>query len=109
MGEMSKRFALESASVTADGGGGGTTAWALVAEVWGALRPMSGGERIEADGLRTRITHELWIRHREGVLPGMRFRLGPRTFLIGAVFDAAERQRFLRCLVEERQPEPTTA
>lgn len=104
IGELYHRLALEAATRIDDGAGGATETWALIAEVWGALRPASGSEAVEADGLKGRAAHEIWIRHRTGVLPEMRFRLGTRLFDIRAVIDQAERQRFLRCLVEERLP-----
>lgn len=103
IGELSHRFALQAPVRAPDGGGGATVTWSLIAELWGALRPVSGGERLEADGLKERIGHEIWIRHREGVTAEMRFVLGPRVFDIRAVMDVGERRRFLRCLVEERR------
>lgn len=101
IGEMKHRLALQAPLDTPDGGGGVTRAWSLVAEVWGAIRPASGGERFEADGLRGSVSHEVWIRFRSGVVPEMRFMLGSRIFEIRAVIDSGERHRFLRCLVEE--------
>jgi SPP1 family predicted phage head-tail adaptor len=104
IGELSHRFALQAPVRTADGGGGATVTWSLIAELWGALRPISGGEDLEADGLKERIAHEIWIRHRDGVTSDMRFVLGTRVFDIRAVMDVGERRRFLRCLVAERRP-----
>jgi SPP1 family predicted phage head-tail adaptor len=104
IGEMTQRLNLEAPVRTADGGGGASVSWSLVAEVWGAIRPLSGGERFEADGLGGRLTHEIWIRHRAGVVSEMRFSLGARLFDIRAVVEAGARKRFLKCLVEERTP-----
>ena len=104
IGEMRHRLGIEAPLDTADGGGGVTRAWALVAEVWGSVQPVSGGERVEADGLQGRVSHEIRIRHRAGLGPQMRFKLGTRIFEIRAVFDSGERRRFMRCLVEERVP-----
>lgn len=104
IGEMRHRLALQAPLASDDGGGGVTRTWALVAEVWGAVRPISGAESVEADGLRGRVTHEVWIRHRANVGPEMRFVLGARTFDVRAVIDSGERHRFLRCLVEECVP-----
>ena len=104
IGEMRHRLGLEAPLAEADGGGGATRTWALVAEVWGAIRPVSGSEGVEADGLRGRVSHEIWIRHRAGIVPEMRFVLGARVFEIRALIDTGERHRFLRCLAEERVP-----
>lgn len=102
IGEMRYRLALEAPLETPDGGGGASRTWSLLAEVWGAIRPVTGTERFEADGLSGRVSHEIWIRHRTGVTPDMRLRLGARVFEIRAVIDVNERRRFLRCLAEER-------
>lgn len=104
IGELSRRFALQAPAFIADGGGGATASWALVAEIWGALRPLQASEKYEAAGLKGRVTHELWIRHRPGVTPEMRFVLGDRIFAIKGLIDPGDRMRFLRCLVEERVP-----
>lgn len=102
IGEMRHRLALEAPLETADGGGGVTRTWSLVAEVWGAIRPISGHESAGADGLSGRVSHVIWIRHRTGVTPDMRIRMGTRIFDIKAAIDVSERRRLLRCLVEER-------
>lgn len=104
IGELRQRLALQAPVATDNGGGGVTRTWTLVAEVWGALRPLSGSEGVVADGLAGRVSHEVWIRHRAGVRPEMRFALGTRLFDIKAVIDVGERHRFLRCLVEETVP-----
>jgi len=104
IGAMRHRLALQTPVSTPDGGGGTDKAWSLVAEVWGSIEPASGGEQVAADGLSGAISHEVWIRHRAGVLPEMRFVLGSRAFEIRAVLDEGERHRVLRCLVDERVP-----
>ena len=99
---MRQRIALEEATVAADGAGGSIVSWVLVAEVWAAIHPRSGVERVEAGGIEGRVTHEITIRHRAGVVPQRRFRLGARIFDIKTVIDVEEAHRFLVCLVEER-------
>lgn len=101
IGDMRTRLQLEAPLESPDGGGGVTRTWSLVAEVWAALKPVSGGETVEADGVSGRVSHEIWIRFRAGVLPEMRFKFGARVFEIRAAIDTGERHRFLRCLVEE--------
>jgi len=104
IGELRHRLGLQAPLAEDDGGGGVTRTWALVAEVWGAVRPLSGGESVAADGLHGSVSHEIWIRYRPGVVPEMRFALGARLFDIRSVIDSGERRRFLRCLAEERRP-----
>jgi SPP1 family predicted phage head-tail adaptor len=104
IGDLRQRVRLEMATSTPDGGGGAAESWALVAEVWAAVRPLAGQERMEADAIAVRVTHEMFIRYRTGVTPALRFVLGSRIFDIRAALDVDERQRWLKCLVEERAP-----
>ena len=102
IGSMRHRLGLEAPADSPDGGGGATRVWSLVAEVWGAIEPASGDGHVEAHGVHGRVSHEIWIRHRAGLGPHMRFKMGARIFEIRAVIDSGERRRFMRCLVEER-------
>ena len=87
IGALRERLTLrESPSRTADGGGGATVTWETVAELWAAraphLRRRAPAPRPAVTG---RLTHEVWIRHRAGVVPAMRFTDGARIFEIVAV------------------------
>ena len=102
IGNLRERLTLESPSRADDGGGGATVTWEPVSELWAAVRPISGDERLRHDAVTARVTHEVWIRHRADVVPAMRFRQGARLLDIVAVLDAGRRNR-LQCLCEERQ------
>lgn len=102
IGKLRHRLRLEAPSRTPDGGGGAAVTWTLVAEVWAAFRPYGGSERDEHDGLKARISHEVWIRHRGDVRPDMRFVMGERVFEILAAIVVEGNARWLRCLTEER-------
>jgi SPP1 family predicted phage head-tail adaptor len=73
-----------------------------VAEIWAAVRPRAGSEGVEAGGIGGRVTHDITIRFREGIVAPRRFRMGARIFDIKAVIDVENAHRFLRCVVEER-------
>lgn len=102
IGDLRHRLALEAPLATPDGGGGVSRSWTLIAEVWRAIVPADGTEVAAADGMHGRVSHEIWLRYRTGVLPEMRLKLGSRVFEIRSAIDTGERHRFLRCLVEER-------
>ena len=97
------RLTLEELSRVADEGGGFTESWVTVATLSADLRPIGGDERYEADRLAGRVTHEVSLRNRAGVVPAMRFRKGTRIFHIDSVIDVNERRRWLNCLCEERE------
>lgn len=102
IGELRHRLRLEASSRTADGGGGAETSWTLVAEVWAAVRAGSGSEPVRSEMPDGRVAHEVWMRYRAGVVPAMRLVEGARVLDIRAVLDPDGRQRWLRCLCEER-------
>lgn len=97
------RLTLEELARVTDDGGGFTESWVTVAVLSADLRPISGDERVEADRLVGRISHEVSLRYRAGLVPAMRFSLGARLFHILAVIDVDERRRWLKCLCEERE------
>jgi len=101
IGTLRERFTLEQPVRTADGGGGASVTWETVTDLWAAVRPITGDERLRHDQLAGRLTHEVWIRYRTGVTPAMRFRQGARIYEIVAVIEAKRRAR-LECLCEER-------
>ena len=101
IGALRYRLVLQHAVRTADCGGDADESWSTVAEVWAAVRPISGDERVAADALSGQLTHEVWLRHRVGVMPSMRFLIGSRILDIRAVIDADGRGR-LKCLCRER-------
>ncbi len=102
IGALRHRVALQDAVRTGDGGGGVAETWNTVAELWAAVRPISGDERVAADALAGQLTHEVWVRHRPGVTPSMRFLIGSRILDIRAVVDVEGRSRRVKCLCRER-------
>lgn len=96
------RLTVEAPQRSADGAGGAVETWTPIADIWASIRPLGGSEAMGADGMRGRITHEIWIRRRDIISPRVRFRQGARIFEIRAVLDVDERRRRFRCLCEER-------
>lgn len=100
-GALRHRLVLEAPVRTDADGGTAELAWNEVGEVWGRIVPATGREIAFRDGLSARLTHEITLRHADGVHPRMRLRLSERIFEIHAVIDQDERRRWLRCLCEE--------
>lgn len=102
VGHLRHGLVLEAPSRTGDEAGSAATSWGPVATVWAALRPASGREIVDADGVAARVSHEVIIRWRSDVSAAMRFRDGSRVYLIRSVRDVDDRRRRLTCLVEEQ-------
>jgi SPP1 family predicted phage head-tail adaptor len=101
IGKLRHRLALQTAMTSADGGGGASTAWAAVSELWGAIETGTGGESVGADRLSGEAQPVITIRYRDDVTPAMRLSSGERVFQIRAVLDPDGTRRFLRCLCRE--------
>lgn len=102
IGALRYRMELQQPVRTSDGGGGASVSWETIAEIWAAVLPISGEERLTADAVSGRLTHEVWIRHRAGVTPSMRFHLDGRILEIRAVIAVDGRRRRFKCLCLER-------
>ena len=68
---------------------------ATCARLWAPRR----SKRIALAGT---VSHEIALRYLPGVLPAMRFREDARVFHIVSVINVDERNRWLKCLCEER-------
>lgn len=102
IGALRHRLIIERSVRTPDGGGGVSENWVQLAEVWAAIEPLSGVERVEAARLTGRHMYEIRMRYRSDVEPAMRFALGDRLFHILSLEDVGARGRWLRALCEER-------
>ncbi|MET3613271.1 SPP1 family predicted phage head-tail adaptor [Rhizobium aquaticum] len=100
-GQFTARLDLEAASSTADWQGGAVTAWTVAASLWARIEPANFTFAETAGQMRGQLTHRIWIRAREGVAEGMRFRKGARVFTIRAIREPDETGRYLVCLCEE--------
>lgn len=103
-GALRRRLLLEHPERIDDGGGGSDIVWQPVASLWASIEARNGDERVDAGRLASRVSHDVLLRYRPGVLPEMRFRLGERVFHILAVLEPDDRRRRLKALCEERIP-----
>lgn len=100
-GQLTARLDLESRVELTDGQGGVTVSHAVEATLWARIEPVTAVEEELGHVDRQAVTHRVWIRHRQGVNPGMRFRKGGRIFEIRTVHDPDERGRYLVAQVTE--------
>jgi SPP1 family predicted phage head-tail adaptor len=102
IGSLRRRMTLEQPTRVADGGGGVTVTWTPVTDLWAELTGLSGAEAVAGDGLQGRVTHQITIRRRTGIVPAMRFRMGQRVFVIETVLGSDGPEPYLRIQAEER-------
>lgn len=102
-GRMRHRLSLQEVSRSADAGGGAEENWTTVGLVWAEVRPTIGHERAENDQVQGRLSHEILIRRRPGVLPSMRFYEAGHIYEIISVIEVEGKRELLKCLCEERK------
>lgn len=103
-GDLRHRLRLEAPVRTPGDGGTAAITFTLVEEVAAAITDRAGREIVAADGVAGRVSHQIVIRQRPGVLPAMRFAGDGRVYEIKAVLDPDGRRQWLECLCEEKLP-----
>jgi SPP1 family predicted phage head-tail adaptor len=100
-GQMTARVELEVPRAVADGQGGAVVEWLPTASLWARIEPVSFvvGEEASAEG--GTVSHRIWVRFRDGLAAGQRFRKGGRLFAIKLMRDPDETGRYLVCQCEE--------
>ena len=102
-GSMRHRLSLQEVQRAGDAGGGAEESWTTVAIVWGDVRPAGGNEGARENQVQGRVSHEVLIRSRPGVVPAMRFLEGMRVYEITAVLEVEGKRKLLKCQCEERK------
>jgi SPP1 family predicted phage head-tail adaptor len=100
-GQFSERLDLEMRADTGEGHGGIVPGFAAVTSLWARIEPVAVQEDERADAEVFTVTHRVWIRFREDIVAGMRFRKGARIFAIRAFHDPDETRRYLVCRCAE--------
>ncbi len=100
-GQFSARLDLEMRSDAGDGQGGIVSAYVVTGSVWARIKPVAVEVREVADTAGFTVTHRIWVRFRDDIGAGMRFRKGGRVFNIQAFSDPDETRRYLVCRCTE--------
>ncbi|WP_275789819.1 phage head closure protein [Pararhizobium gei] len=103
-GMMSARLDLEMRDDVSDGQGGIVPAFVPVTSVWARIEPVTLKQEERAGEEVFSVTHRLWIRFREDLAAGMRFRKGGRVFALKAFHDPDETRRYIVCACVEEGP-----
>lgn len=98
---LRQRIMIQQPDNTADDAGGVTKSWEDLAPVWAEVEPISASEVLQADSLRSEVTHRVTIRYRDDVTNAMRILFEGRVFNIRAVTNLLERGILLELLAEE--------
>ena len=107
-GQLRHRVTLQRKQTTSDGVGGQDVVWTDLAEIWAAVRPLSGRDRLQAEQVQSTVTFRVTIRWRAApdnaqmpfVFAGDRLVYKGVPYNVRAVVDLEERRRFLELDVE---------
>lgn len=96
-GKLNQRITLQALTVTKGASGGQVKGWSEVAQVWAAVRNLSGNERqvSSAGGQVAEARTEITIRYRSGVTEQMRVLYGPKIYNIRHINDFMARHESL--------------
>ena len=104
---LNRELVLEAATRLSDGAGGYTQSWTPLGTLWGEVRPRTGRLTAAGDagavsvaGFQV-IVRAAPVGQSNRPVPGQRFRMGSRAFLIEAVTEAEPDIRHLLCQCRE--------
>ena len=100
-GKLRSIIVIEREARVSDNAGGQTITWAQHAAMRAWVKPMSGGERVQAMRLEATVTHRIYTRYKSGLLTSDRISFNGRTFQIRALIDIEERGQWLEILANE--------
>jgi SPP1 family predicted phage head-tail adaptor len=100
-GSMTARLDLEVPQAAPDGQGGATVTWEVTASLWARIEPVSFVVEEQGAAESGTISHRIWVRFRDSISAGQRFRKGLRVFAVKLVRDPDETRRYLVCQCEE--------
>lgn len=101
IGDLNRRFELQSPTRTSDGAGGFRSTFVAMATVWGKRTPHQSDEAIQAMAQTGRAVHTIRIRYRTDIRADWRIKEGDKYFNIVGVPLEVERRRWLDIKVEE--------
>lgn len=101
--KLNKRLEIMAPQHLADGVGGSTISWGLLATVWAQITSHHADERLRENTLTSRTTHTITIRYRGDISADMKFKLAQKEFEILSIVNVDEQNLWLKILsVQQR-------
>ena len=103
VGRARHRVLVRKKTRVSDAGGGASTDWTTLFEIWADINPISAYHRLVAEQVKSGVTHRVRTRSRAGILPSMSILFGTRTLIIRGIVNEGERGKWLTLDCEEVQ------
>ena len=100
-GSLNRRLSVERRIQNFDALGGIGEGWLPLFDVWAKILPLTSRQQHDGSALVDHTSHNIYLRYRNDIKSGMRFRLLSRIFNIITVRDPDETSRYLHCTVIE--------
>lgn len=100
-GRYRHRVTIKEKVVSRDTYGEEDITWTPVATVWADLQPIRGREYLEMDASQADVSHRVYLRWREGIVPTMRLYFGERVLHIESVIRPREIREALELICRE--------
>ena len=84
-------------------GGGSSLSWSVIASPRAYMKPMSGGERLQAMRLDASVNQRIFIRYRDDITTSDRINYKGRLMQIRALINLEERNQWLEIYADEGQ------
>lgn len=98
IGELSARVSIKRWADTAnEDDSGATTAYDLVATVWGKVEPVGGAVYVGSQQVGNTITHRIFIRYRDGITSANVLDVAGCRYLVRRVTDLDGRFTVIEC------------
>lgn len=101
-GSLRHYVEIHALTIIEDDLGNQTEEWAKVADVWAAIEPLQGDEKLAAAYIQAETTHKVTIRYLAGITPANRLLFDGRTLEIESVRNLEERNRELVLMCKEK-------
>ena len=89
-GQLNRRIAIQSLTVTRDAAGGFAESFATAATRWGRIEPMTGSEFDGSNRVQGEVTHKITLRHYDGLTSKHRLQYDGRNFNVVEVLNPGE-------------------
>ncbi len=102
IGTLRHKVEIQALTVTEDAIGNQVEEWTKVADVWAAVEPLQGDEKLAAAYIQADTTHRVTIRYLAGITPADRLLFDGRILEIESVRNLEERNRELVLMCKEK-------
>lgn len=101
IGRLNKRITFQQLGQDKDEYGEIIEQWVDIKTVWAEIAPVSGNQFFAAKQINSEISHNVYIRYRNELLPSMRIYFNSRVFEILYIMNVKEENRLMQIYCKE--------